>query len=224
MLHFIFILVGIVAIALVILGLVQAAKRRQALAAWAAKHGLRFAQHKDHYFDDRYPAFKCLRKGGSRYAHNRMFGVFDGLQIAAFDYHYATGSGKNRSHHHFSAVIVQSPILLKPLSIRRENIFDKVGEFFGANDIDFESAEFSSKFCVKSPDKKWAYDVIHQRMMDYLLAAPDFRMQFDLTQVMVWGRRKFTPETFQQAIDHILGIYERLPDYLVKQQKDLVSK
>ena len=124
--HLIFILVAIVMIALVILGLRQAAKRRQALTAWAARCGLRFSPHKDHGFDDRYPTFKCLRQGGSRYAHNTISGQINGLAIMAFDYHYATGSGKNRSQHHFSAVILESPILLKPLSIRREHFFDEL--------------------------------------------------------------------------------------------------
>jgi hypothetical protein len=44
-----------------------------------------------------------------------------------------------------------------------------VAGFFGFDDIDFESSEFSSRFIVKSADKRFAYDVIHPRMMEFLL-------------------------------------------------------
>ena len=40
---------------------------------------------------------------------------------------------------------------------------------FGYQDIKFESAEFSKTFCVRSPDKKFAYDVCNAKMMEYLL-------------------------------------------------------
>ena len=44
------------------------------------------------------------------------------------------------------------------------------GEFFGHDDIDFESAEFSRNFYVKSSDRKWAFDILHARAMEFLLA------------------------------------------------------
>ncbi len=148
-----------------------------------------------------------------------MSGRWSDLPITAFDYHYATGSGKNRSDHYFSAVIIAGPVPLKPLYIRREGFFDKLTEFFGFDDIDFESAEFSRKFFVKSPDKRWAYDVIHQRMMEYLLAAPDFGIQFDLMHLIAWRSRKFSLADFQAAAELICGILDRLPEYVVRQQK-----
>ena len=37
------------------------------------------------------------------------------------------------------------------------------------DDIDFESDEFSRKFYVQSSDRKFAYDVLHPRMMEFLL-------------------------------------------------------
>ena len=157
-----FVLIAVVIGIAIVVGLLAAAKRRQAMAVWASGKGLQFSAGKDHSFDNRFAAFKCLRQGNSRYAHNIISGVCDGLEIQAFDYHYVTGSGKNRTTHTFSAMLVKSPLPLQPLYIRRENIFDKVTEFFGLDDIDFESAEFSRKFFVKAPDKKWAYDVIHQ--------------------------------------------------------------
>ena len=199
-------------------GMYLSARRRKELAAWARSRGLRFDRSKDRGMDDRFDQFKCLRQGHSRYAYNVMEGQWAGKDLAAFDYHYATGSGKNRSDHHFSALILESPIRLKPLFIRREGFFDKVTEFFGLDDIDFESAEFSRKFYVRSPDRRWAYDVIHQRMMEYLMSAPAFAIQFAPGHVIAWRSRRAKPADFEAAAELILGILSRLPDYLVRQQ------
>jgi len=59
-----------------------------------------------------------------------------------------------------SALVIQSPLPLKLLYLRPENIFDRVTDFFGYDDIDFESVEYSRQFFVKAQDKRWAYDIL----------------------------------------------------------------
>jgi hypothetical protein len=216
--------VGIFLVIMVMAGFIgyaiwDAAQRRKSLSTWAASSGLDFSAAKDHGLDDRYPGFSCLRRGHSRYAHNIMRGELVGLKVTAFDYHYVTGHGKHRRTHRMSALIAQSDVPLQHLFIRRENAFDKVTEFFGADDIDFESAEFSKKFYVKAKDKRWAYAVIHQGMMEYLLQAPSFGIEFDLTEIIVWRSRRLRPEDFAAAAQLIRGIRERLPDYLVQEMR-----
>ena len=202
------------------LAIYAAAKRRKLLAAWAQSKGLNFSPEKTHEMDCHFPDFECLHRGRNRHAFNIMTGQLEGREITAFDYRYTTGSGKNRQTHNFSAVIVAAPLPLKPLYIRREGFLDKITEFFGADDIDFESAEFSRKFFVTSPDKKWAYDVIHQRMMEYLLAGPDCNIQFADNWIIAWQSFRFTPNDFLIALELIEGIVDRLPEYLVRQQTD----
>jgi len=201
--------------------IIDGRKRREMMTAYAKEKGYSYDPDKDRDMDERYPDFSCLRKGHSRFAHNIMRGQYHGQPLLAFDYHYATGHGKNRKTHRFSAVILPSPVPLKPLFIRREHAFDKVTEFFGADDIDFESAEFSNKFYVKSPDKRWAYDVIHQRMMEYLLAALKFGVEFDSGQIIAWKGKRFQAADFDAAIELIEGILARLPDYLLEQMKQI---
>lgn len=195
-----------------------ASARRNELWEWASAHGLEFSAAKDRGMDDRFDEFRCLRRGHSRYAYNIMHGQWDGLALAAFDYHYATGRGKSRNDHHFSAVVVGSPIPLKPLFIRPEGFFDKVGEFFGFDDIDFESAEFSRKFYVTSPDRRWAYAVIHQGMMEYLLAAPGFSVEFGHGHMIAWRSGCLSPAELDVAVRFVRGVQQRLPEYLVREQ------
>ncbi|MCD6288521.1 MAG: hypothetical protein J7M12_05345 [Candidatus Hydrogenedentes bacterium] len=215
----------VLVVALIIFGAYKTAQRRKELASWAASKGLTYRQQKDRSFDDRFPKFNVLRQGSGRYAYNIMEGDWLGRRLLAFDYHYETHStdskGHRRTHHHhFSAVILSSDLLLKPLFIRSEGFFDKITEFIGFDDIDFESAEFSRKFYVKAEDRRWAYDVIHARTMEFLLSMPRFTIQFDGYNVIASQSSLLKPQEFETAIDVIKGILDRMPDYLVKQLEE----
>jgi len=194
-----------------------ASARRKKLRAWAEASGFRFDPRSNRSFDDCYPSFGCLRRGHSRSASNVSEGTRHARPVVAFDYRYVTGHGKNRQVHSFSGVIVDSEIPLRPLYIRSENLFDKIGEFLGVDDIDFESAEFSRVFHVKSPDRRWAYDVLHQRTMEFLLSMPRFSIEFGEGSMLAWRNRRFAPETFDDAIAVAEGILNRLPGYVVRE-------
>jgi hypothetical protein len=169
----------------------------------------------------RFPDFKCLRRGHSRYAYNIMGGRHEKQDITAFDYHYVTGHGKSRRVHNLSVFVLGSPLSLKPLYIRPENVFDRVSDFFGHDDIDFESAEFSRKFYIKAQEKRWAYHVIHQQMMEYLMQAPKFHIQMGGEHIMVWRNRRFNERDFDAALALIQGILSRLPEYLKAQLEEV---
>jgi hypothetical protein len=114
-------------------------------------------------------------------------------------------------------VVLSSALPLEPLFIRPEGFFDKIGEFFGGGDIDFESAEFSRRFYVKADDRRWAYDVIHQRTMEFLLNRPKSQIQFDRNSTICWTGRTFDPSGFEAAFGTIEGILDGFPEYLVRQ-------
>ncbi len=217
--YLVIVLIAVAVIASIAYGIYASSKRGKELAAWALSKDLTFSAGKRSSFDSEYPGFDCLQKGHSRYASNLMYGAIAGRIFLGCDYHYVTGSGKNRREHNFSLIIVKSPILLKSLLIRPETLLDKVADLAGFGDIDFESAEFSRKFYVKAPDKKWAYDIIHQRMMEFLLSMPQFAIQFDMLSVIVYRESRFSPEDFEAAIYLVNGIFERIPDYVTQNQK-----
>ncbi|MBI4582502.1 MAG: hypothetical protein HY717_00520 [Planctomycetes bacterium] len=211
-------------VALIIFGILGSAKRRKELSAWAVSKGWRFSSSSDYGFDERFPGFECLRQGSDRYSHNLTEGSLAGIPLLAFDYHYETTStdskGRRQTHHHnFSATILQSRVPLKPLFIRPEGFFDKITEFFGFDDIDFESAEFSRKFYVKAADKRWAYDVIHQRTMEFLLSMPHYTIEFSRSYMIAYRGSTFSIGEFESALELLKGIQDRLPEYVVKQQQ-----
>jgi hypothetical protein len=200
-------------------------KRRKEMAGWAQANGLKFLPEKDHSVWLRYQLFKCLQRGDNHYAYNIMLGTIGQRVTCGFDYHYETHSsgskGQQQTHHHyFSALVVDTGFPLKPLFIRPEGFFDKVTEFVGLDDIDFESAEFSQKYFVKAPDRRWAYDVLHQKTMELMLAYPRFHIEFQGTQVIAYyDNRTFSLGEFSSALKVVMGILDYLPPGMVEELK-----
>lgn len=222
---FIVLVVVVLFIALAIFSIVQSHKRRKAIEQWCAENGFHFDRGKDHSFDERFAHFDCLRQGSNRYAHNIISGQWGERGFLGFDYHYETYStdkdGNRQTHHHyFSAVILDCALPLKPLFIRPEGFFDKITEFFGLDDIDFESAEFSRRFYVKSPDRKWAYDVLHQRAMQFLLDRPVFTLAFDGPHAIAYRGGTFAVADFEHAANVIAGLIDQLPQYVRRELTD----
>lgn len=221
------IFVGFIAlmIVVIVLGARQAKQRREALAGWAAARGMTFQPDKDRRFEMQHPEFQALQRGSDRYAFNITRGRFDGRDLIAFDYHYETTSrdkdGKTQTHnHYFSAVILEAELPLKELYIRPEGLFDGVKSFFGYNDLDFESAEFSRRYHVTAPDRQWAYDVLHARVIEYLLRQPPHAIVFGHRRVLVMrpGRRLDVPG-FMIAVEIGDTLLDSLPDYVRERQK-----
>jgi hypothetical protein len=224
---------GFVALAVVlgILSYQQQQKRIAELAALAMQIGWQFDPEHDTSHSDRYPQFEIFGRGRSRYAYNTLRGTIsiNGELCAAQmgDYHYrvTSGSGKNRRTHTYrlSYLIVHLPFARLPnLFIRRENIFDSMAGAFGFDDIDFESAEFSKRFHVKSDDKRFAYDVIHPKMIDFLLANQSPSVDIEEGRCCVSdGSGTWTAEEFRTNVDWAGRFFALWPNHLVAALKSV---
>ena len=175
----VFVCVFAIVVIISVMTYISARKRREAMAAVAAKLGMLFAPGKNWGMAHRYSFLDKLRVGSNRYGFNILNGNYKGQDVIAFDYHYRTGSGKNTQHHYLSFFILDLPASFPELVIGSEGFFSKIGQALGYDDIDFESHEFSRKFCVRSPDKKFAYDVCNARMIEYLLSNTDLTIEIE---------------------------------------------
>jgi len=223
--QFVFIGVAVlVVVAIAIVGWRMEKKRQEALAALAQQLSLRFDPGVDHGHDDEYAQFEIFRRGNSRVARNTLTGtieLFDQpCRLVAGDFRYKTtsGTGKNRrtTTHRFSYLIVHPPWRTPPLLIRPEGFFDKVKGAFGFDDIDFESAEFSRRFCVKSPDKRFAYDVVDPRMIEFLLAGNPPAIDIEYGRCCLSdGRRRWEPQQFEANLAWIGQFFDRWPQHVL---------
>jgi hypothetical protein len=200
----------------------RAEKRKATLMAWAQAKSLSFSPGRVRGLDAEFPGFPMLHTGDNRYAFNLISGDLGRRRILAFDYHYETtstdGKGNRTTHTHvFSAVILQDSLPLRTLAIRPENFLDRIGEFLGFDDIDFELAEFSREFHVSTPDRKWAFDVLHQKSMEFLLESPRFSITFHGGCVMAFNAREFDTATLDSAVAVIEGLLALLPPSVVRE-------
>jgi len=209
----IFVFIAIFAI-VAVLGYISSLKRREAMAAVATKLGLQFMPGKDRYMAKRYRFLDKLRRGSSRYAFNVLSGSYQGHEVLIFDYHYKTGSGKNTHHHYLSFFILYLPISFPELIIGPEGIFSKIAQAVGYDDIDFESHEFSRKFCVRSKDKKFAYDVCNARMIEYFLSNTDLSIEIEDKVMAISFSSRLSPERIEPNLNRLITVRSLLPDYL----------
>ncbi len=212
----------LIVLALITLGIVfwyNDQKRQEAIRAWVHQRNWKISRDKRKGWDRELPGLKVFGKGHSRWGKNVITGTFHDRPITLLDYNYTTGHGKNRSTHRVGVAVLHCDFPTIPLFIRRENPFDKVGEFLGMDDIDFESVEFSRKFYVKSSDKKWAFDIIHTRTMEYLLSAPSFTIEYGFAEIAVYRNGWCNAEKFEEALDVVWNLYNLTPDFVIQQMK-----
>jgi hypothetical protein len=108
-------------------------------ASWASPYTGHF-RFFTHGYNPRFQDF-LLRSQGDR-------------RLCVFQFSYIIGSGKNRTTHIQSVVlVVSSKMNLPAFLLEPENILHKIGEIFRGGDIDFtESPVFSSKFLLKGSE------------------------------------------------------------------------
>lgn len=216
-----FVLIAAAIIAGIIYSAKRARKRREAFAALAQSLGLRYDPSNDASVDDRYRFLDRLGEGSNRYAFNRIGGTYQGHEIRTFDFHYETYSysqkgGRRTHHHYFSFFLLHVKDSFPELTITREHVFSKIGQFLGFDDIDFESAEFSNAFSVRSKDKKFAYDICHPRMMEYLLANRDLSIEMEANCLSLFFSRRLAPRRVKRNLDRLIRLREMIPEYVLE--------
>lgn len=208
----------------------QERERIAALGRLAARLGWRFSgEDKDREFNERHEQFGCFQRGHSRYAHNQLGGALEALGVSveaeAGDYHYqiTRQNGKNSSTttYRFSYLLVTLPFgsQLPSVALRTEGLWDKLAGAVGFEDIDFESAEFSRRYHVSGDDRRFVYDLIHPRMIDWMLdeAPPQFEIAGGaLLIVSNGGDSRWEPAEFEAAIAWTRRFFSHWPDYLVR--------
>jgi len=203
----------------------QAKARREALAALAAELDWRFDPSPDADHDEEYAQFELFRRGHSRRAYNTLRGelAIDGrawpCKAGDFLYKVTSSNGKTTSTHtyRFSYLILRLPFPAVPdLLIRREGLFDKLAGVLGFDDIDFESEEFSRRFHVKGPDKRFAYDVLHPRMMEFLLAQEMPAVDIERGHCcFADGRRRWDVDGFRERLDLARRFFDLWPEHVL---------
>jgi hypothetical protein len=205
-------------------------ERTEALARVAERLGWSFSgEDEDSGFSDTHEQFECFRRGHTRYAHNRLRGRMDAfghvLRSEAGDYHYRitrrNGKSSTTTTYRFSYLLVSLPFgtRLPGVTLRAEGLFDKLAGAVGFEDIDFESAEFSRRYHVNGTDRRFVYDLIHPRMIEWMLEDPPPYLEINSGVLLLVSNEatdRWGPDEFHAAVQWTEGFLSRWPDYLVR--------
>lgn len=214
---FVFAFFVIIAI-VVILGLLASHKRKKALHALAVRKGLAFAAHDAFNLPNVYGQTKLCSTGHSRKAKNVIYGDMGEGEVRYFDYRYTTGSGRNSHTYHFGACAFHIDCHLAALVVRREGLFDKVAGFFGFDDIDLDHGEFNRRFYVSCSDKKFAYDVLSQRAMQFFLDRRWLSMEMRWNYLVFYRSGRPKVAEVERLIEDAAAFAEALPNYLKEER------
>ena len=190
-------------------------RRREALALAAKQLGFQYSQVDT--FGLLTLPFDLLRRGDGRGTENVLWGTWQGLGITEFDYWYYEESTDSegrtsRSYTHFSCATTQVPLRSSHLTIAKENIFTRLADHMGFRDIEFELEEFNRSFQVKCKDRKFANDVVDQRMMRWLMDhAEGFAFEMNGDYLLCSSRRR-KPTDLVPLLGTLKGFNDQIPN------------
>lgn len=170
--------------------------------------------------------FRSLSWGSTR---DFVFGEHGGRQVVVFDYFYQGSASAVNPELHVRVFTVVTTRWYQPFSdalepegkllIRPETAADRAVAAAGLEDIDFESQEFSDRFFVASPDRKFAYAVIHPRMMEYLLARPGWCIEMSGPDLLIMDSRRWSvaeyASEFKRAFGILSGFLDLIPGHVL---------
>jgi hypothetical protein len=177
-----------------------------------------FNPNRDEGFVTGWGFLNSLKGGENRYAFNLLRGKYHEQSLFVFDYHYETGSDKNKVNHNLTMLMLVVKEVFPKMTIGPESFGDKIATAFGVeNDIKFESAEFSRAFCVRSEDKKFAYDVCNAQMIDYLLANRDLHVEIQGPVILLAFSQLVPVGQIEFNLQRLVEIRTLMPNYLFTQ-------
>ena len=143
----------------------------------------------------------------------------DGLPIDAFIHRWKTrrtesytdSEGRSRTrtvteNHSEVVTAVNLPFSLPMLSIEGG---------WGGDKVRFESEEFNDRFTVRTSAPKFAYDVIHPRTMEWLMADPPPGFKIE-GQVMQFSVSQHDTEQIGACADFAHAFFARVPSFVWK--------
>lgn len=169
-------------------------KRREALATMARQLGLSYSTE-DTQGCLGLP-FALLKRGDGRGTENVLFGTWQAVPMREFDYWYYEESTDSNGHttrstYRFSCAVTEVEAALSPLTLTRENVFTRLADSIGLTDVEFELDEFNRAFNVKCKDRKFANDLVDQRMMRWLLGTDgSFEFEASGRWLLVYSKRR----------------------------------
>lgn len=196
-------------------------KKIAEFTAFANERGWRYTQ-RDRSLVNRFLG-DPFGQGHGRDAEHALRGEHRGRQLMAFEYSYKEthGSGKDRrtETYRFTVVALSLPADKPTLQVGREGFGRKLLGIVGVRDLQLESEQFNEAFHIKTDNDRFAYDILHPRMMEWMLAdqraqAAPFR--FERGDLMTWDRGRIDLAKVQWMLEYLCDVVDQVPSFVWK--------
>jgi len=192
-------------------------KRRDEFRLWVEGRGWTYTREDDS-FTDRFFGTP-FNEGDDKEATNVVQGTHDDRPFVAFDYKYeteSTDSNGNRTTetHRFGIVSMGMPAQFPTLQVSKESLFSSLARAVGFHDIELENEDFNKKFNVSCKDKKFAYDVLHPRMMAMLLDTPGPGWRLERSDLVGWEKGRISAESIDRNLKYLTGVIGWIPRFV----------
>ena len=192
-------------------------KRRAMLQSFALSNGWSYTAADDSWCE-RF-AGSPFGDGDHRQARNVLQGPYAGSAMVAFDYSFqthSTDSKGNRSTttHRYAVCALTMPAPLPGLELTPESALTRFAGAVGFQDVQLESEDFNRRFRVKARDPKFAYDVLHPRTMEALLARPPLHLRLLDVDAVNWENGRLAPVDLIERLSTLHALVEGIPDFV----------
>jgi hypothetical protein len=184
--------------------------RRTDLAALARKLQLQFSPRYDFDAPKRLSFLSWINRGIAPSTYNTFHGYYQGYPVTFFDYTFSDG----KNNYYWSTYLLEMSTSFPDVLVSHETMESRIAEGLGESHITFESAEFSRAFRVRSPDKKFAYEICDAKMMEYLLANQDLTIEIKGRTIAVMFEDWLRPDKVEHNLSRLIEIRKFLPNYL----------
>ena len=191
-------------------------QRRARYLAFAAERGWTYTPRDDSWVD-RFEG-SPFGRGSSRRATHVLRGEFAGRDMVAFHYRYLTrshnGQQQTTQTHKFTVVALALPASLPWLELTGENVLTRIGSALGLADVELESEDFNRRYRVTADDRRFAYDVLHPRTMEQLLAQPTVNLRLSGADALLWDNGFADPEELPGMLAPLAQLVDGIPSYV----------
>jgi len=196
-------------------------KKIAAFTAFAAERGWHYAE-RDRSLVDRFLG-DPFGRGHSRTAEHVLRGEYRGRQVMAFEYSYKethnSGQDQRTETYTHTVVALSLPNAKPTLQVGREGLGRKLLGLVGVRDLQLESEQFNDTFHIKTDNDRFAYDILHPRMMEWMLAdqrALSTPFRFERGDLMTWDRNRIELPKVLWMLDYLCDVVDQVPGFVWK--------
>lgn len=159
--------------------------------------------------------FEPFDEGDSPNVENLMVRRKGGADWYLFDYTYeitrTDGDSSSTTTYPHTVAVVRLPLALPALRMSRETLSTKL---FGSADVQFESEEFNKRYFVQCEDKKSAFDILHPKVIDWLVSLPMMTWQMAGPFILIFVPEKTTVEGYRFLLSTLEQFVSQVPGYV----------